>query len=736
MSADVANVFVGTIANDGTGDSIRAAFQQVNNNFANIDTRISTGNYGIVYSGTFVQANLGITSQGFTNTQTLKVFGRADISGNANIANLNVNNSFVTSTMTATNNVSFNSNLNVTGPANFANNVVVVGNLTVLGNTTSIRSADLAVEDSIINVHTTANLAPLTFDDGKDIGLKLNYYKNSESRAAALVWSNGGQALEFYANGVESLANTFSGTYGNVVVGSLFTANTGDSIISAGDVTAPQFFGNLTGTNAQVDFLRVSTLVNGNLFLTGADTIYINGSPVSTAAQSFSGGTVPNYSLFESVLEARGNIFANSEVASTSATTGALVVRGGVGITGDFYMVGNAYVTGTVSLGTIQGTPIGGISNSSGTFTEVVTSGTMKSAGNIVAYSGTESTSILTGALVVRGGMGVTGNLNVGGSINNTAIGVFGPAAGNFSIIGSTTPGQGFFTSLRASANLVAAANTVSTNTTTGALVVIGGAGIAGNLNVGGVLQASSSNIATFTATNFSSGNAVINGNSTGAFTTLTATNFSSGNAQITGGNLAVNTLVATNFSTGNAVINGTSTGAFATLTATNFSTGNAQITGVTVLTPSGNAAANLGSSTNWWNTIFGVASQARYADLAENYMSPQPYGPGTVLIFGGELEVDVTSEYADTRVAGAVSTNPAYLMNADLHQGISVALRGRVPVNVIGTVKKGDLLVTSTTPGYAVSVGRDSSYGVAIFAKSLENKDGDEPGTIEAVIL
>jgi hypothetical protein len=74
--------------------------------------------------------------------------------------------------------------------------------------------------------------------------------------------------------------------------------------------------------------------------------------------------------------------------------------------------------------------------------------------------------------------------------------------------------------------------------------------------------------------------------------------------------------------------------------------------------------------------------------------------------------------------------------MNSDCYQGQPVALRGRVPVAVVGKVAKGDLLVSSDTPGCAISVGNDKKYGPAIFAKSLNDKDDDGQGTIEAVIL
>ena len=101
------------------------------------------------------------------------------------------------------------------------------------------------------------------------------------------------------------------------------------------------------------------------------------------------------------------------------------------------------------------------------------------------------------------------------------------------------------------------------------------------------------------------------------------------------------------------------------------------------------------------------VASSALYADLAERYEADAVYEPGTVLIIGGEKEVTVTDKYADTRVAGIVSKNPAYMMNSEAGTDEThpyIALKGRVPCKVVGSINKGDLLVTSTYPGYAGS--------------------------------
>ena len=129
------------------------------------------------------------------------------------------------------------------------------------------------------------------------------------------------------------------------------------------------------------------------------------------------------------------------------------------------------------------------------------------------------------------------------------------------------------------------------------------------------------------------------------------------------------------------------------------------------------------------------TATAAKYADLAENYLGDAQYEPGTVLVFGGEQEITTTNAKGDRRVAGVVTTNPAHLMNSALEGDyvVGLALQGRVPCKVIGTVFKGDMLVTSAIPGYAV-VDNNPKMGTVI-GKAVETKVGDGKGVIEVVV-
>lgn len=156
--------------------------------------------------------------------------------------------------------------------------------------------------------------------------------------------------------------------------------------------------------------------------------------------------------------------------------------------------------------------------------------------------------------------------------------------------------------------------------------------------------------------------------------------------------------------------------------------------------TPDSNSTRNLGSNSLRFNTVYadvfnGVATEAKYADLAENYTGDSTYDVGTVLVFGGDAEVTVTNTKGDRRAAGIVSANPAYLMNSGLAvpNTMPLALQGRVLCKVLGKAQKGDLLVTSAIPGYAV-VDNNARVGTVI-GKCLENKDTDGKDIIEVVV-
>lgn len=133
---------------------------------------------------------------------------------------------------------------------------------------------------------------------------------------------------------------------------------------------------------------------------------------------------------------------------------------------------------------------------------------------------------------------------------------------------------------------------------------------------------------------------------------------------------------------------------------------------------------------------LSGTATAAQYSDLAERYASDAIYEAGTVVSFGGANEVTQSTEMYDSRVAGVVSTNPAHLMNAEAGTNEThpaIALSGRVPVKVMGTVRKGDLMVTSAQTGVAMAA--DERVTGTIIGKAIEAHTGEGIGVIEVLI-
>ena len=150
-----------------------------------------------------------------------------------------------------------------------------------------------------------------------------------------------------------------------------------------------------------------------------------------------------------------------------------------------------------------------------------------------------------------------------------------------------------------------------------------------------------------------------------------------------------------------------------------------------------GNGVGNIGTSTTYFNTVFAKATSAQYADVAEKYVADRFYPPGTVLEIGGSAEVQATSSYASTRIAGVVSTTPALLMNStesDVN-AVELALLGRVPCRVTGDIHRGDLLTSSDRPGVATSLDpKDYRPGV-VLGKALESHIGLGEKLIEVMV-
>jgi hypothetical protein len=424
--------------------------------------------------------------------------------------------------------------------------------------------------------------------------------------------------------------------------------------------------------------------------------------------------------------------------------------------------IGPATATTAAGTVTFQTATVVSISNTSGTALSVagnVTGGNVRSSGVIsatttvfgaglsIGVGGAQVTgnvtggNLITAAAVSAASVSASANVTGGNIITNGAISAGGLVSATGNITGGNINTAGLIT---ATGNITSTANVAGGNILTANLVQGATLSATGNVNAGninGILNGSGANVTSINANNISSG-------------TLAQVRLANASLTVNGVSIALGssgtvTATATNALTIGTGLGGTSYDGSSPVTITNsgvLSLANGG--GITASTTTG--AITLGSSATSANTagaivargasgefsagvITATATNARYADLAECYSADADYEPGTVLVFGGDQEVTKAIGINDIRVAGVVSTNPAHVMNSGLdakHTAV-VALTGRVPTLVVGTVKKGDMMVTAGG-GRAMACATPSMGSV--IGKSLQDHLGGQ-GMIEIVV-
>jgi hypothetical protein len=148
--------------------------------------------------------------------------------------------------------------------------------------------------------------------------------------------------------------------------------------------------------------------------------------------------------------------------------------------------------------------------------------------------------------------------------------------------------------------------------------------------------------------------------------------------------------------------------------------------TQTTVMTISGVTGAISGNQIN-----------ANYADVAERFWADEELAPGTVVELGGSAEICAVSTDLSENVFGVISTKAAYLMNSGAGSNEThppVAMTGRVPVKVVGQVRKGDRLV-SAGDGQARSAQPGEATAFNVIGRALQDKLTADSGTVEAIV-
>ena len=730
-------------------------------------------------SNTAVQFNLSGTLSGSSDFTWNTATSLLTVNGNSNVGNLN-SSGLVTSSRFISNVATGTAPLTVTSTTRVSNLNVAYSNVSDFG-VVSVQTTG-TYYPVFVNGSSTANRAlganaNLGFDVATGNLSATKFYSNSTIQAVGNII---GDNFESPGNVLAAfLRSNVSTGQAPIVVNSttrvanlnVAYANVADfintSVVTTGTyypILANATSGNIAeGANANLTFNAA----------TGALSAVLLGGTLTTAAQ-------PNVTSVGNLtsLTVTGTVTLGN--VQKGGTAGDILNITGSGNTNVDGAGGNITVTAAQGNGTGNGgslTFTSGSANSSGNAAGGIVSIVAGNAygqgagGDVGIYAGTSSnatTGALGGNIILSGGSHnqqggnvvvsagrATGLNGPGGDIIIKAGSSTGSANASRIIFQTGTPGSSGNTvqvlsnrAVISDTNVNILMTTAAANTASGALVIAGGIGVGGNIH-GSAFYGNATGLFSIPAANVSG--AVANATyavtagtvstaaqptitSLGNLTTLTV---DSGTITSTSPILFKQTWnnVNASFTTLriNAIDNNSSSTSYLLDLQTNSSSkvtvnknGTLQVLDITT-----GANTTAGNITGNWSLTAGSRLNATYADLAEYYESDINYEPGTVVEFGGEKEITIASD-ATIRVAGVVSTNPAYIMNSSC-PGIAlpVALQGRVPVKVRGTIRKGDLLISGGN-GYARPT--NSPIIGSIIGKALQNFEGIE-GIIEVAV-
>jgi hypothetical protein len=641
---------------------------------------VNNNRVGIVYDGaSFVpQASLLATFPTIYPGITLTTTNSPIFAGTAN--NASYLNSLASSQFMRS-----DTNTSTTGTLRVLNNTgLYVGTSNVLNISQNSNDANVTAAVSGGNIVLQANVGGTIYDSARVLG----------------------------ANGTFAISN--AATVGTTLG---VTANiTGGNILTAGLMSAT---GNVTG---------------GNVIATAA----LNAISAEITANVQAGN-----------LRTAGQVSATGNITSAGNVTGTYILGNGSQLSGLSAAVSVSKVVNGTSEANIGGTngncniTIGGISNvavfttTGAVFTNVTTPAIEKSGtnaqGNIGSTSSwfnrlfaavVNSTSVsASGNVLTAGLMSATGNVTGGNLISAAAIsGSSVSASGNVTGAGMATvgnvsaTGNVFGSFFVGNGSLLTGVNTSTTRVFNGTSEInIPVSNGNANVTIGGT-----ANVAVLSTSGlFVTGVTSVTGNVTGG--NITTAGQVVATANVSGGNITTAGQVS---STGN-------------ITGGNLSVGTGTVSVGNIVNTNGNGVGNIGSSTTYFNRVFATATTALYADVAERFAADEYLEAGTVVELGGSAEITRSRMELSENIFGVISTNPAYLMNGGAGQDSThppVAMTGRVPVRVVGAVRKGDRMVSAGN-GYARAALPGEATAFNVIGRSLEDKFNVDAGYVEAIV-
>ena len=440
-------------------------------------------------------------------------------------------------------------------------------------------------------------------------------------------------------------------------------------------------------TSLYVNNVRVGIVYEGASFTpeislqTAFPTIFPGITLSASVAGAVFAGSATNAQLLDNLDSLQ---FMRSDTAT--ATTGVLRVQNNTGL---FVGAANVFnVNTTTTDANIKSDISGG--------NLIIQANVSGTTFNVATALGASGTFAIGNAATVGTTMTVTGNSS-GGNLTT---------AGQVSAIGNVTGGNVITSSLVQGATLSATANVQAGNLRT-----------AGQVSATGNITSAANIAGSFILGNGSQ----LTGLSLGVSVTKIENGTSEGFINAPNGNIAFTVAGTANVLT--------------LTTGTAFFLGNVSTIGIEKTGT--NAIGNIGSSSNYFNRVFATATTALYADVAERFAADELLEPGTVVELGGTKEITRSQQDLSENVFGVISTRPAYTMNGgagedDTHP--PVAMTGRVPVKCVGTVRKGDRLV-SAGDGFARAAQPGEATAFNVIGRSLDNKHTAELGTIEAIV-
>jgi hypothetical protein len=576
------------------------------------------------------------------------------------------------------------------------------------------------------NVEVLTSYSNITFSqiNGSEGNLNISNAQTGQILtyvASTNTWNNaGGNALQPGNSALYSNANIHLGDVATIKIG-------GGAI---GYVLETDGVGNLTWTPKSTITAYISavtkanpgvvTTTEDNFFTEGADititnvggmvelnggSYYVNILTSNTfALYSDSGLTIPVNTTGYTTYTTGGRVISSVGGAGTSAAGGSNTT---IQFNDNNVIQGNAGFTFNKITGAV-GIP-GNVTAINATLGNLVTSNYFAGVLTTAAQPNITSVGTLT-SLTVTGNT-TSGNLNTAGNVTASRL-ISNIATGTAPLtVTSTTQVANLNVATAGLATFATTANAVAGANVSGAVSFATTANAVAGANVSG--QVSNALVAGTVYTN-----AQPNITSVGTLTTVTVS-----------GNANVGNILTDNYKYANGV-SISFAGSYSNSNVANYLPTFTGTVGATALTTGSNVT--VGTITGNWGLSSGSKLTATYADLAEYYESDRHYEPGTVLAFGGDKEVTI-AEDSTTKVAGIVSTNPAYVMNTACEgkHTVILALQGRVPCKVRGTIQKGDMMVSGGN-GFAKS--SLSPHMGTVIGKALENFDGIE-GVIEVAV-